>query len=218
LTRFWWFGLLVFPTHAHPTTSSGLAHEWATRELVARYATKRFALACGEDGVERERERKDKQGYPQTVKDIPAAVCLLPVGRKRGGLELRDVFGDGDEHRDGDNDDKGPEAYGDGERCERGCMAADDGFRDEKHKIDAVPERHDEAEKRGKEAERFGLRLFVELAHGGVDEGGDGELDADHEAEGEDGDDIENQHDADTRVDGRWFTWGRLMDGICRKI
>ena len=167
-------------------------------------------LARCEDGIEREHECKNEQGYPHVVKGVPTAVCLLPVGGERGRLEFRDAVVDGDEHRDGDDDDKDPEACGDGKRRERGCMAADDGFRDEKHKIDGVPERHDEAEKRGEDAERFRLRRFLQLAHGGVDEGGDGELDADHEAEGEDGDDVENQHDADTREDGRWFTWAAI--------
>ena len=139
------------------------------------------------------------------VEDVPAAVGLLPVGGERGGLEFSDAVVDWDEHCEGEDDDENPDAHGDDERRKCGCVAAEDGFRDEQHQAEAVPERHNKAEKRGEEAEGLGLRLVIEFAHGGVDEDGDGELHADHEADGEDGDDIEDSHDC-------WYaSWPELV-------
>jgi len=146
------------------------------------------------------------------VEVVPAAVGLLPVGGESGGVELGDAVVDGDEDCEGEEDDECPEARGCGEGREGRGVTAEDGFRDEQQQAEGVPEWHHEAELRGEEAEDACLGLDVELTHGGVDEGGDGELDANHEADGEDGDDIENSHEGDTRVGRSGFAW-LLLDG-----
>jgi hypothetical protein len=57
-----------------------------------------------------------------------------------------------------------------------------------------VPNGHDFAEQVGKEAEDLCLRGFFQLLDDRVDEGGYGELGADHEADREDRDDVEYVH------------------------
>ena len=120
-------------------------------------------------------------------------------------MESGDAVVDGDEDGDGERDDEGPDADGDGERHEGWGVAADDGFRDEEDQAEGVPERHDGAEEFGEEAEGAGLGFESELAESWVDEDGDSELDANHEAEGEDGDDVEGKHE-------EWYTCG--LEGV----
>jgi len=124
----------------------------------------------------------------------------LPVGGERGEIKLRDAVVEGDKHCDGEDDDESPQTCGEDERRERGSVATENGFCDEENEAEAVPERHHEAEERGEEAEGFGLRLGGEFVEGGVDEGRDGELDADQEAEGQDGEDVEKAHAVGSRV------------------
>ena len=73
-------------------------------------------------------------------------------------------------------------------------MAAEVCLGDEKNEGECVPDGHGFAEITGEETEGFGLGGFVELPDDGIDEEGDGELVADHEADAEDGDDVEEMH------------------------
>jgi len=73
-------------------------------------------------------------------------------------------------------------------------MTAQVCFDDHQDKAEGVPEGHDFAEEAAEEAEGFGLGLVVELPDDGIDEEGDCELSADHKADAEDGDDVEEMH------------------------
>ena len=73
-------------------------------------------------------------------------------------------------------------------------MAAEVCLGDEKNEGEYVPDGHGLAQIAGEEAEGFGLGLLFQLPHDGIDEEGDGELIADHEADAEDGDDVEEMH------------------------
>ena len=143
------------------------------------------------DADEEEDHRRNESRHADAVHGIPLLLFCQGSSGRCVRSEARHAVGDGDEEEQGEDDDDGPDRYGSVEQKEPGLMAEEDGLGDEEEKVEAVPEGHDETEFRGEEADGGEAGSVVELVEDGVDEGGDGELSADHESDGEDGGDIE---------------------------
>jgi len=140
---------------------------------------------------EEEDHRRGESGYAEAMHRVPFFVLREGVAGRGVGGELRHAVIDGHEEEEREDDDSDPDGYGGAEQRELGLVAVEDGFSDEEEKSEAVPEGHDETELRGKAANGGEAGSVVELTEDGVDESCDGELGTDHEANREDGCDVE---------------------------
>jgi len=144
------------------------------------------------DGDEEQDHRKGEGGDAEAMHLVPCGVLLEGfAGFGCVRRKLRQPVVDGDEEKQSENDNGGPDGDGCDEQRDLRLVAEEERLRDEEEKAQGIPEGHGEAEFRGKQADPGEPGAVVQFAEDGVDEGGDGEFGADHEADAENRGDVE---------------------------
>ena len=125
------------------------------------------------------------------MKRVPGGAVGLPGGEGLAGLSTGDAIVAGNEEEERRDDRECPEDdRREQERELRWLPPMQPKLREQTQETKGIPEWHDAAEDAGDGGSRGDMRGLGKPADDGMDEGGDGELIADHQASHRNGDEV----------------------------